>query len=52
MVRFVFTQACSEDDCITLWDLAVERDEAGEGEGLDDLPPQLLFIHQVNDHRK
>lgn len=39
------------DDQIALWDLAVEKDaeaeEANAGaEGLQTLPPQLLFIHQ------
>ena len=27
------------------WDLAVERDDEEE-EGAEDIPPQLLFIHQ------
>jgi len=37
-----------EDDQIALWDLAIERDtEAAEEESkIQDLPPQLLFIHQ------
>jgi len=37
-----------EDHQVALWDLALERDtEAGQEEsGLQDLPPQLLFIHQ------
>ncbi len=34
-----------------MWDLAVEKDEEEEGTESDaklkDLPPQLLFIHQV-----
>ena len=32
------------------WDLAVERDndEMQELEGVDGIPPQLLFIHQVS----
>jgi len=36
------------DDQIALWDLAIERDtEAAAEDGkLEDLPPQLLFIHQ------
>ncbi|EDO34980.1 predicted protein [Nematostella vectensis] len=38
--------ASSADNQITLWDLAVERDEAAEGPGRHlDVPPQLLFIH-------
>ncbi|KAK3750946.1 hypothetical protein QZH41_015025 [Actinostola sp. cb2023] len=38
--------ASSEDNQVTLWDLAVERDEAAEGPGRHlDVPPQLLFIH-------
>lgn len=39
--------ASGDDHQITIWDLAVEKDEEGE-EGLSDknqLPPQLLFIH-------
>ena len=40
--------ASSEDNQVTLWDLAVERDEAAEGPGRHlDVPPQLLFIHMV-----
>ncbi|XP_030921519.1 glutamate-rich WD repeat-containing protein 1 [Geospiza fortis] len=42
--------AAGEDDLVTQWDLGVERDpqETGEGsgEGLSELPPQLLFLHQ------
>lgn len=40
------------DDQIALWDLAVEKDteatstSAGEEDELNNLPPQLLFIHQ------
>ncbi|PPQ64506.1 hypothetical protein CVT26_002045 [Gymnopilus dilepis] len=39
------------DDQVTLWDLAVEHDadETGMGEsfnGEQDVPPQLLFVHQ------
>jgi len=41
--------ASGADNQITLWDLAVEKDdemEAEQGEGdKKDLPPQLLFIH-------
>ncbi|XP_059693747.1 glutamate-rich WD repeat-containing protein 1 [Haemorhous mexicanus] len=44
--------AAGEDDLVTQWDLGVERDPqetgegAAEGEGLSELPPQLLFLHQ------
>ena len=35
---------------VALWDLAVEKDDEAEAEmadpRLNDLPPQLLFIHQ------
>lgn len=38
------------DDQIALWDLAVEKDTDAEGSSTEDdvnnLPPQLLFIHQ------
>lgn len=43
--------ASSEDGCVSVWDLAVERDaeeEMREGvvvAGADEYPPQLLFIH-------
>lgn len=43
--------ASSEDDSLSIWDLAVERDaeeELKEGvvlSGAEDFPPQLLFIH-------
>lgn len=43
--------ASSEDDTVSIWDLAVERDaeeELKEGvvlTGADEFPPQLLFIH-------
>ena len=42
---------CSEDDTVTLWDLAVELDEdeapqKTKFETSKTLPPQLLFIHQ------
>ncbi|KAF6038349.1 GRWD1 [Bugula neritina] len=37
--------ASGADHQITLWDLAVEKDEDSEEENLD-VPPQLLFIHQ------
>ncbi|XP_072044246.1 glutamate-rich WD repeat-containing protein 1-like [Amphiura filiformis] len=44
--------AAGSDDQITLWDLAVEKDdseessEKQEGDQIDSVPPQLLFIHQ------
>ena len=38
--------ASGADDAVTLWDLGLERDpEAGGGEGDEELPPQLLFVH-------
>lgn len=38
--------ASGSDDQVTLWDLAVERDDKTEGKGRHlDVPPQLLFIH-------
>eukprot|EP00794_Sanderia_malayensis_P012664 gene12664-13964_t len=38
--------ASGADDQLTLWDLAVERDDNDDSKGkLKDLPPQLLFIH-------
>ena len=40
--------ASGSDDQVTLWDLAVERDNDAEGRGRHlDVPPQLLFIHMV-----
>lgn len=45
--------ASSADDSVTLWDLAVEKDEeekaqaiAQGGDKMNDVPDQLLFIHQ------
>jgi ribosome assembly protein RRB1 len=52
--------ASGEDDLLTIWDLAVEKDDEAESAmnaqmeqtendndiNTDDLPPQLLFIHQ------
>jgi len=46
--------ASGDDNQITLWDLAVERDEEDQSSKENDedeaqvsqLPPQLLFIHQ------
>ncbi|CAN6288684.1 unnamed protein product [Urochloa humidicola] len=50
----------SEDHQLTIWDLAVERDAEGEAEfeakmedqakAPEDLPPQLLFVHQGQKH--
>jgi ribosome assembly protein RRB1 len=47
----------SADNTATLWDLAVELDDEeygkeaglGLGEGAEKVPPQLLFIHHVED---
>ncbi|XP_033631218.1 glutamate-rich WD repeat-containing protein 1-like [Asterias rubens] len=46
--------ASGSDDQLTIWDLALERDQEGppegaqdgEGSRFDNIPPQLLFIHQ------
>ncbi len=39
--------ASGSDDQITLWDLAVERDNEGQSNETEpSVPPQLLFIHQ------
>lgn len=43
--------ASGADNQLTVWDLSVEADDeaagpAGAAGGLQDLPPQLLFIHQ------
>lgn len=44
--------ASGADDQVTLWDLAVEQDDEETGameetpEGGQDIPPQLLFVHQ------
>ena len=41
--------ASGADDQLTLWDLAVERDDNEDAqENVKDLPPQLLFIHMVS----
>ena len=43
--------ASGADNQVTLWDLAVERDDRKEGPGKHlDVPPQLLFIHMVSGH--
>ncbi|XP_046403357.1 glutamate-rich WD repeat-containing protein 1 [Ischnura elegans] len=37
------------DDQVALWDISLEKDveaEEGDSAGTEDLPPQLLFIHQ------
>lgn len=40
--------ASGDDNQITLWDLAVEKDEEDEETTpTNDIPPQLLFIHMV-----
>jgi len=41
--------ASGDDNQITIWDLAVEKDEEDEEKlsSSKDLPPQLLFIHMV-----
>ncbi|KAK1360093.1 Glutamate-rich WD repeat-containing protein 1 [Heracleum sosnowskyi] len=49
--------ACSPDNQLTVWDLPLEQDEEEEAEfkakfreqanAPSDLPPQLLFVHQV-----
>ncbi|EAZ63181.2 Ribosome assembly protein [Scheffersomyces stipitis CBS 6054] len=45
----------SEDNTVTLWDLAVEADDEEisnqrkETKELDDIPPQLLFVHWQKD---
>lgn len=46
--------ASGADNQLTVWDLSVEADDEAAGvtgggaisDGLKDLPPQLLFIHQ------
>jgi ribosome assembly protein RRB1 len=44
--------ASGADDQVTLWDLAVEQDDEETGamddtpENGQDVPPQLLFVHQ------
>jgi ribosome assembly protein RRB1 len=51
--------ACA-DNTATLWDLAVELDDEeygreaglGLGEGKEKVPPQLLFIHHVEDAKE
>ncbi|KAK9960704.1 hypothetical protein ABG768_008547 [Culter alburnus] len=39
--------AAGADDVVSQWDLSVEScEEGGQAEGLKQLPPQLLFLHQ------
>lgn len=39
--------ASGADDVISQWDLSVEScDMGGQAEGVKQLPPQLLFLHQ------
>jgi len=40
------------DDQITLWDLSLEEDAETDASGRVDIPPQLLFIHQGQQHIK
>ncbi|EXJ92289.1 hypothetical protein A1O3_00839 [Capronia epimyces CBS 606.96] len=55
----VVAVACA-DNTLTLWDLAVELDDEeygkeaglGLGEGAEKVPPQLLFIHHVEDGKE
>lgn len=55
----VVAVACA-DNTVTLWDLAVELDDEeygreaglGLGEGTEKVPPQLLFIHHVEDGKE
>ncbi|KAF8922131.1 glutamate-rich WD repeat containing [Mucidula mucida] len=47
--------ASGEDDQVTLWDLGVEQDEDEMGMNTTaekDVPPQLLFVHQGQQHVK
>ncbi|XP_019646384.1 PREDICTED: glutamate-rich WD repeat-containing protein 1-like [Branchiostoma belcheri] len=38
--------ASGADDQLTMWDLAVEKDDEGTAvQGVPDVPPQLLFVH-------
>ncbi|CAL8290397.1 unnamed protein product [Merluccius merluccius] len=39
--------AAGADDGVSQWDLSVESSDVGaRADGLKDLPPQLLFLHQ------
>lgn len=54
------SSATSSDSTVTLWDLSVEIDDEeygketglGLGEGAEKVPPQLLFIHHVEDGKE
>lgn len=37
--------ASGSDDQVTIWDVAVERDETAEDQEEPDVPAQLLFMH-------
>lgn len=41
-----------DDDQIAIWDLAVERDTTNDNDDIKEIPPQLLFIHQGQEHIK
>ena len=43
--------ACGADDQVTIWDLAVEAEDLQVQQGRT-IPPQLLFIHQGQQHVK
>ena len=40
--------ASGSDDQLTIWDLALERDDEAQGSSSNEpkVPPQLMFIHQ------
>lgn len=54
------SSATAADSTVTLWDLSVEIDDEeygkeaglGLGEGAEKVPPQLLFIHHVEDGKE
>ncbi|XP_025416385.1 glutamate-rich WD repeat-containing protein 1 [Sipha flava] len=41
-----------DDDQIAIWDLAVERDTTHDVDDIKEIPPQLLFVHQGQEHIK
>jgi len=41
-----------DDNQIAIWDLAVERDSSNDTDEIKEIPPQLLFIHQGQEHIK
>lgn len=41
-----------DDNQIAIWDLAVERDTTNNQDDIKEIPPQLLFIHQGQEHIK